>query len=82
MKIYSNGYYIFQDEEHARTFTREMIERSHARSIEFGNCDVGNIQEKIKTERNGVRHIFFFNYRVTARSKLSIYSYSYLVRTI
>ena len=82
MKIYSNGYYIFQDEEHARTFTRESIERSRARSIEFGDYDVGNIQEKIKTEKNGVRHIFFFNYRVTARSKLSISSYSYLVRTI
>ena len=81
MKIFSNGYQIFNDEQDARNAVLSWIKSSRAIAQNYAYC-VGEIQEKTKVERKGIRHIFYF-YDWTAKdSKPCINSYSYLERNI
>lgn len=82
MKVFSNGYQIFNNEEEARKAVLSWITSSRAIAQNYAYC-VGEIQEKTKVERKGIRHIFYF-YDWTAKEckKPSITSYSYLERNI
>lgn len=82
MKIFSNGYQVFKDEEDARNTTLRRIESSRAIAQKYA-YRVGEIQEKTKVEQKGIRHIFYFYDWTTAkREKPCINSYSYLERNI
>ena len=82
MKIFSNGYQVFKDEQDARNTVLSWIESSRVIAQNYAYC-VGEIQEKTKVERNGIRHIFYFYDWTTAKcEKPCINSYSYLERNI
>ena len=82
MKIFSNGYQVFKDEQDARNTVLSWIESSRVIAQNYAYC-VGEIQEKTKVERNGIRHIFYFYDWTTAKcEKPYINSYSYLERNI
>ena len=81
MKIFSNGYQIFNDEQDARNTTLRRIESSRAIAQNYAYY-VGEIQEKTKVERKGIRHIFYFYDWTTKGSKPCFNSYSYLERNI
>jgi hypothetical protein len=82
MKIFSNGYQIFNNEEEARTAVLSWTESSRAIAQKYA-YRVGEIQEKTKVERKGIRHIFYFYDWTTAKcEKPCINSYSYLERNI
>jgi hypothetical protein len=86
MKIYSNGCNVFSSEEHARESIYGLVEKSRQlclNSTTFPYYFVGNIQEKVKIEKKGVRHIFYFYTKpFSADEKPSIWSHSYLEREI
>lgn len=82
MKIFSNGYQIFNNEQEARNAVLSWIESSRANSADYA-YRVSEIQEKTKVERKNIRHIFYF-YEWTTKSckKPYITSYSYLERNV
>ena len=82
MKIFSNGYQVFKDEQDARNTILKWIESSRAFAQNYA-YRVGEIQEKTKVEQKGIRHIFYFYDWTTAKcEKPCINSYSYLERNI
>jgi hypothetical protein len=81
MKIFSNGYQIFNDEEEARKAVLSWITSSRAIAQNYAYC-VGEIQEKTRVEQKGIRHIFYFYDWTTKDSKPCFNSYSYLERNI
>ena len=82
MKVFSNGYQIFKDEQDARNTTLRRIESSRAMSQRRGYY-VSEIQEKTKVERKGIRHIFYYYDWITKDdTKPYFNSYSYLERNI
>ena len=82
MKVFSNGYQIFKDEQDARNAVLSWIQSSRAIASNYA-YRIGEIQEKTKVERKGIRHIFYFYDWTTKESKKPcITSYSYLEREI
>ena len=82
MRIFSNGYQVFKDEQDARNTILSWIESSRTIAQNYA-YRVGEIQEKAKVERKGIRHIFYFYDWTTAKcEKPCINSYSYLERNI
>lgn len=82
MKIFSNGYQVFKDEQDARNTVLGWIKSSRKIALKY-SYRVGEIQEKTKVEQKGIRHIFYFYDWITKRSeKPRFNSYSYLERNI
>lgn len=82
MTIFSNGHRIFNNEQDARNTVLNWIKSSQAMSLNYSYC-VGEIKEKIKVERKGIRHIFYFYDWPTKKYKKPCFnSYSYLERNI
>jgi hypothetical protein len=81
MKVFSNGYIIFNDEQDARNSVLGWIKSRRNIASNYAYC-VGEIQEKIKVERKGIRHIFYFYDWTTKDSKPCFNSCSYLERNI
>ena len=82
MKIFSNGYQVFNNEQEARNAVLGWIKSRRAIAQHYAYC-VGEIQEKTKAEREGVRHIFYFYDWPTKDTKKPCFnSCSYLERTI
>jgi hypothetical protein len=82
MKIFSNGYQVFKDEQDARTAVLSWIKSSRTIAQNYA-YRVGEIQEKTKVERKGIRHIFYFyDWTTKECKKPCINSYSYLERNI
>lgn len=81
MKIFSNGYQVFNNEQEAREAVLSWITSRRAIASNYA-YRVGEIQEKTKVERKGIRHIFYFFDYTTKDSKPCFNSCSYLERNI
>ena len=84
MKVFSNGCTIYGSEEMARNTIIQQLNADRAFFAQQDCCArIGDIQEKIKREKKGVRHIFYFHYWfIWDANKPCICSYSYLEREI
>ncbi len=82
MTIFSNGYRIFNNEQDARNTILDWVKSRQVFVQNYAYC-VSEIKEKIKVERKGIRHIFYF-YDWTTREckKPNFNSFSYLERNI
>lgn len=82
MKIFSNGYQVFKDEQDARNTILSWIKSSRNIALKY-SYHVGEIKEKTKVEQKGIRHIFYFYDWTTKKcEKPCLNSYSYLERNI
>ena len=82
MKIFSNGYQVFSNEQEARNAVLGWLKSRRTIAQRYAYC-VGEIQEKTKVERKGIRHIFYFYDWTTKDTKKPCFnSRSYLERNI
>lgn len=81
MRIFSSGYTIYNSETDARTTIINRLNSYRTDCLRWSDY-VSEIQEKLKKEKQGIRHIFYFHYGDSANNKLSITSFSYLERKI
>ena len=80
--IYTHGYKIFKDEEEARKYTKENIQR--IREVwEKDGKKCSEIVEKIKRKGNKEVHIFSFTFPMDYNShKVSVIAQSYVAQEI
>lgn len=82
MTIFSSGYTIYNNETEARTAILNQLNSYRIDCLRWSEY-VSDIQEKLKIEKQGIRHIFYFHYCGSlANQKPSTTSFSYLERKI
>lgn len=82
MKIFSSGYTIYNNEEEAHTAVLNQLNSYRTDCMRWSKY-VSDIQEKLKKERQGIRHIFYYRFWYSSMNqKPSITSFSYLEREI
>lgn len=82
MTIYKHGYTVFPNQQAAEDYAMDSVQYVHNRHIEKSFYWVGDIKKKTRKEKNGIRHIIYYNHMYREGTRINIESCSYLEQEI